>query len=52
METPPPDLAKIVAYWDEWERGEVNPGRVMHNLKTAGLPVLLKQLLDEAADGH
>jgi hypothetical protein len=44
MEKPPPDPRKILAYWDEWERGDTTPGRVMANIKTAGLPELLAQL--------
>jgi hypothetical protein len=49
MDKPPPDARKLLAYWDEWERGEQTPGRVMANLKTGGLPELLQQLVDEAA---
>lgn len=49
MELPPPDPTKILAYWNEWERGEETPGRVLANLKTAGLPILLQQLADVAA---
>jgi len=45
--TPPPDLEKLRGYWDAWERGDETPGRVLANLKTAGLPELLRQL-DEA----
>ena len=45
METPPPpDPAKLLAQWMEWERGETPPGRVMSNLKTGGLRELLEQL--------
>jgi hypothetical protein len=44
MDVPPPDPQKLLAYWMEWERGEVPPGRVMSNLKTAGLRTLLEQL--------
>jgi hypothetical protein len=44
MDRPPPDPSKLLAYWQEWERGEATPGRVMANLKTAGLPDLLAQL--------
>jgi hypothetical protein len=43
---PPPDPQKLLAYWDEWERGDETPGRVMANLKTAGLPDLLRQLVE------
>ena len=49
MDRLPPDPAKLLAYWDEWERGETTPGRVMTNLKTAGMPELLRSLLGEQA---
>ena len=42
----PPDAAKLLAQWMEWERGETPPGRVMSNLKTGGL----KELLEAAAE--
>ncbi len=45
MDRPLPDPAKLLAYWNEWETGETTPGRVMANLKTAGLPELLEQLV-------
>ena len=44
-ERPPPDPKKLLAYWMEWERGETPPGRVMSNLKTAGLRELMEQLV-------
>jgi hypothetical protein len=44
VDRPPADTAKLLAYWMEWERGEVPPGRVMSNLKTGGLRELLEQL--------
>jgi hypothetical protein len=46
MDRPPPDPERLLALWDEWERGETPPGQVMANLKTAGLPDLLAQLAD------
>jgi hypothetical protein len=49
MDRPPPDPSKLLAYWDEWERGETPPGKVITNLKTAGLPDLLRQLTEAAA---
>jgi hypothetical protein len=49
MEMPPPDPAKLLGYWEEWERGEVTPGRVMANLKTAGMPQLLRDLADASS---
>jgi hypothetical protein len=50
MELPPPDPAKLLAHWNEWERGEETPGRVMANLKTAGMPQLLEQLVAAVAE--
>jgi hypothetical protein len=48
MDQPVPDPDKLLAFWEEWERGEQPPGRVIANLKTAGMPQLLRQLV---ADG-
>ena len=42
---PPPDPAKLLAHWMEWERGESTPGRVIADLKKAGM----KELLEKAA---
>lgn len=51
MERPPPDPTKLLAQWMAWERGEETPGRVMANLKTGGLRLLLEQLAgDPTAD--
>ena len=44
---PPVDPAKLLQYWMEWETGETPPGRVMSNLKTAGLRELLEQLVSD-----
>lgn len=46
METPPPDPAKLLATWMEWERGESTPGRVMADLKKGGLREVLEHLVD------
>jgi hypothetical protein len=43
-ERPPPDPAKLLADWMQWERGELPPGRVMSNLKTHGLREVLEGL--------
>lgn len=48
FERPVPDLAKLIAAWDEFERGEQLPGRVLANLKTAGLTEVFAEL---AANG-
>ncbi len=45
MDRPPPDPAKLLESWMEWERGETPPGRVMSNLKTGGLRDLLEALI-------
>jgi hypothetical protein len=44
MDRPPPDPAKLLAQWMEWETGETTPGRVMANMKTGGLRDLLEAL--------
>jgi hypothetical protein len=41
-DVPPPEPAKLLALWMEWERGEVPPGRVLSNLKTAGMREMLE----------
>ena len=43
---PPPDLLKLQTAWEEWERGEQTPGRVLANMKTAGLAQVLRQLVE------
>lgn len=47
MDKPTPDPSKLLGYWEEWERGETPPGKVLSNLKTAGMPDLLKSLLED-----
>ena len=48
MDRPPPDPAKLLEAWMEWERGDVPPGRVMATLKTGGLRDLLEALVAQA----
>jgi hypothetical protein len=45
MDGAPIDPAKLLAYWMEWEHGDTPPGRVISNLKTAGLRELLEGLV-------
>ncbi len=45
MDRPPPDPKKLLAAWMEWEKGETPPGKVMSNLKIAGM----RELLDDLA---
>jgi hypothetical protein len=47
FEPPAPDLNKLITAWDEFERGEQLPGKVLANLKTAGLPQILQQLREQ-----
>lgn len=42
---PPPDPEKLLDLWMEWERGDSTPGRVMSNLKTAGLREFLESAI-------
>jgi hypothetical protein len=46
FERPVPDVEKLLGYWEAWERGEETPGRVLANLKTAGMPEVLRSLVD------
>lgn len=46
FEPPAPDITKLRDAWEAWERGEETPGRVMANLKTAGMRDLLSQLAE------
>ena len=45
FERPKADLAKIVAAWEEWERGGEAPGKTMTDMKKAGLAEVLSQLV-------
>lgn len=45
FERPAPDLNKLQAAWNEWEAGEQAPGKVLANLKTAGLADVLAELV-------
>lgn len=45
FERPAPDLNKLLAAWEEFERGEQQPGKVLANLKTAGLGEVLQELI-------
>jgi hypothetical protein len=42
--------SKLLQYWMEWEDGETPPGRVISNLKKAGLKDLLEALVDAQAE--
>jgi hypothetical protein len=44
FERPAPDLNKLISSWEAWEKGEELPGKVLANLKTAGLGEVLAEL--------
>jgi hypothetical protein len=44
FERPAPDITKLISAWEAWEKGEEMPGRVLANLKTAGLAEILEEL--------
>lgn len=46
FERPAPDLSKLVAAWEEWERGDEMPGKVLSKLKTAGMADVLAALAE------
>jgi hypothetical protein len=46
FDRPAPDVSKLLAAWQEWERGDEAPGKVLANLKTAGLGDVLSQLVE------
>ncbi len=50
METPPPDAAALLGIWMEWERGESTPGKVLSDLKRAGMRALLESTVLALAD--
>lgn len=49
MDRPPADPAKLLASWMDWENGVLTPGRVMADLKTAGLRDVLEHLAEQAS---
>lgn len=46
FDRPAPDLTKLLNAWEEFERGEQLPGKVLANLKTAGLDEVLRELIE------
>ena len=45
FDTPAPDLKKLLAAWELWEKGEEQPGRTLASLKTAGMASILQELV-------
>ena len=50
MDRPPIDPQKLLTSWLEWEKGETPPGRVMADLKTAGMRELLEGLVEKVKE--
>ena len=48
-ERPAPDPAALFEEWMQWERGEVEPGRLLANLKKGGLKELLEEIANAKA---
>jgi hypothetical protein len=48
MEIPAADPVKLLEHWMEFEKGEATPGRVLANLKTAGMRQVLEDLAARA----
>jgi hypothetical protein len=46
FDRPAPDLTKLLAAWEEFERGEEQPGKVLSKMKTAGFAEILAELID------
>ena len=44
FERPAPDLTKLQTAWEEFEAGEALPGKVLADLKRAGLAEVLAEL--------
>lgn len=47
---PPPDPQTLLDEWMKWERGEVEPGRLLANLKKSGMKELLEEIVAKAGD--
>ena len=48
FEPPAPDLTKLLSAWEEWVVEQM-PGKVLASMKTAGLPTVLRQLIDSGS---
>lgn len=47
---PAPEPQSLLEEWMKWERGEIEPGRLIANLKKAGLREVLEELAATKAD--
>ena len=46
MDIPPPNPAKLLEHWMEWERGDIAPGELMKQLKMGGMRQVLETLVE------
>lgn len=49
VDRPAPDPAALLEEWMQWERGEVEPGRLIANLKKGGMRELLEEVARQTA---
>jgi hypothetical protein len=49
-ERPAPDPVALLEDWMQWERGEVEPGRLIANLKKGGMRELLEAVASAKAE--
>ncbi len=47
---PAPDPKNLLEEWMKWERGELEPGRLIANLKKGGIKEVLEVLAEKASD--
>lgn len=48
---PAPDPSALLEEWLQWEKGELEPGRLIANLKKGGMKELLESLAGDAGSG-
>lgn len=48
---PAPDPQSLLDEWMKWERGEIEPGRLIANLKKGGMREVLEALATAKAEG-
>lgn len=49
-ERPAPEPSALLEEWLKWEKGELEPGRLIANLKKAGMRELLEKVAAEAGE--
>ena len=50
MELPVPDPTKLLSIWMEFEKGDATPGKLVSDLKRAGMRELLEALSQAATE--